>query len=169
MMNDTADISIWLNEQPFKDNAEWNVPSGGKAASTLDDWLNKGREIPGFETLLIKELEHGKEPVNRSAAALALGYLGQDRSTQALIKSLQTDIPSVAMEAAASLGRLGKSEAIEPLCDATKNTDANIRANACTALGSLGGEKARSCLENAAKDSDSFVQQAANEALMRIE
>ncbi|MEA1976393.1 MAG: HEAT repeat domain-containing protein, partial [Chloroflexota bacterium] len=83
---------------------------------------------------------------------------------KALIASLETDVPMVAMEAAASLGRLGMSEAVEPLCEALKNADANVRASACTALGWLGGEKALSYLKDAEQDKDPFVQAAAKEA-----
>jgi HEAT repeat protein len=168
-MNDSIDdISRWLHERPFQDNPKRVEQRAVQTHGTWDEWLNKGRGIPDFENRLIQILEHGQDPVNRSAAALALGFVGQDRSIKALIASLETDVPIVAMEAAASLGRLGKFEAIRPLCEAIKNADANVRANACTALGWLGGEKARSCLVDAAKDKDSFVQTAAKEALRRI-
>ena len=167
-MNDSIDeISRWLYERPLQDNPERVAPTGVQTFNTWDEWLNKGRRIPDFENRLIRILEHGQDPVNRSATALALGFVGGDRSIQALITSLETDVPMVAMEAAAALGRLGKSEAIEPLCEAIRNADANVRANACTALGRFSEEKALSCLKDAEKDKNPFVQAAAKEALRR--
>ncbi len=164
-MNDSIDdISLWLQSRPFQDNPEWLGSPASQTSSTWDEWVKKGREIPDFENRLIWILEHHKDPVNRSAGALALGFVGGDRSIKSLIKTLKTDVPMVAMEAAASLGRLSKSEAVEPLCEALRNADANVRANACTALGWLGGEKALSCLKDAEHDKDPFVQAAAKEA-----
>lgn len=167
MSDSIDDISRWLQARPFQDNPAWVEPSVGQTSSTWDEWVTKGREIPDFENLLIWMLERDKDPVNRSAAALALGAVGGDRSMKALITVLEADIPMVAMEAAASLGRLGGSEAIEPLCAALISADSNVRANACTALGRFGGEKALSCLRDAEKDKDPFVQAAAKEALRR--
>ena len=167
-MNDSIDdILRWLHERPFQDNPEWVEPTAVQTSSTWDEWLNKGRGIPDFENRLIRILERDKDPVNRSAAALALGFVGGDQSINTLITVLETDVPMVAMEATASLGRLGKPEAVEPLCEALRNADANVRANACSALGWFGGDKALSCLKDAEKDKNPFVQAAAKEALRR--
>lgn len=167
-MNDsTDDISRWLQARPFQDNPQRVESPAGQTFNTWDEWVDKGREIPDFENRLLSILAYDKDPVNRSAAALALGFVGEDASIKPLIMILETDVPMVAMEAAASLGRLGRPEAIEALCASLKNADSNVRANACTALGYLGGEKARSCLTDAEKDSDTFVQAAAKEALQR--
>ncbi len=164
-MDDSIDdISRWLHERPLQDNPERVESIAVQTSGTWEEWLNKGRRIPDFENHLIWILDHDKDPVNRSAAALALGFVGGDQSINPLIAVLETDIPMVAMEAAASLGRLSKSEAVEPLCEALRNADANVRANACTALGWLGGEKALSCLKDAERDKDPFVQAAAKEA-----
>ena len=165
-MNESIDdISRWLHARPFQDNPEWVEPIAVQTFSTWDEWVNKGRKIPDLENRLTWILERDKDPVNRSATALALGFVGQDHSISALITSLGSDVPIVAMEAAASLGRLGISKAIGPLCEALKNVDVNVRANACTALGTIGGETALSCLKGAERDKDPFVQSAAKEAL----
>jgi len=167
-MDDSIDdISRWLHERPLQDNPEWVESTAVQTSGTWDEWLNKGRGIPYIENRLIWILEHYKDPVNRSAAALALGFVGGNQSINILITVLETDVPMVAMEAAASLGRLGKDEAVEPLCEALRNADANVRANACTALGWFGGEKALSCLKDAEQDKDPFVQAASKEARRR--
>lgn len=167
MSDSMDDISRWLGQRPFQDNPKWVESLAGETSRTWDEWVQRGKEIPDVENHLIWILKHEKDPVNRGAAVLALGFVGGDRSVKSLITVLETDVPMVAMEAAASLGRLGRSEAIEPLCEALRNPDANVRANACTALGRFGREKALSCLKNAEKDQDPFVQAAAKEALWR--
>jgi bilin biosynthesis protein len=161
------DISDWIRARPFQDKQGWVETPAAKTFTPWDEWVRKGKEIPDSEDRLIEMLEHDKEPVTRSATAMALGFVGGQRSVNPLIATLQNDIPLVAMEAAASLGRLGASAAIEPLCAGLKNADANVRANACTALGSLGGEKALAALREAEKDHDPFVRAAAKEALSR--
>ena len=164
MNNSNNDILCWLHKRPFQDNPEWVESTEMQTYSTWDEWLNRGKEISDLENGLIWILEHDQDPVNRSAAALALGFMGGDQSINTLITVLKTDIPMVVMETAAALGRLGKSEAVEPLCEALRNADRNVRANASTALGWLGGKKALSCLEKAEHDKDPFVQAAAKEA-----
>lgn len=161
------DILRWLYERPFQDNPRRVGAITAQTFSTWDEWINKGKRIPDIENHLIWMLDHDKDPVNRSATALALGFIGQDQGITALITSLKNDVPIVAMEAAASLDRLGISKAIGPLCEAIRNPDENIRAAACTALGTLGGETATSCLKDAVNDKNTFVQTAANEALQR--
>lgn len=167
MSDHVDDISSWLQTRPFQDNPEWLESSERQTAGSFAEWVRNGKEMPDIENRLIRILEHEGDPVIRSAAALALGFVGGDQSVAALVNALETDVPIVAMEAAASLGRSGRSEAIELLCEALKNSDSNVRANACTALGLLGGEKAVSCLKSAEKDNDPFVQAAANEALSK--
>ncbi len=168
-MNESIDdILRWLQARPYQDNPRRHEQTAVQTYNTWDEWIDRGRRITDFENGLNWILKNGRDPVNRSTTALALGFVGGDRSFQTLITSLKADVPIVAMEAATSLGRLGISKAIGPLCEAINNADPNVRASACTALGTLGGENALSCLENAEKDKNAFVQSAAKEALLRI-
>jgi HEAT repeat protein len=162
-----VDILRWLQSRPLQDDPQWRVPPSGESRDTWDEWVQKGREIAGIEEGLLTMLAREDDAFIRSAAALALGFVGGVRSAEPLIKALENDEALVAMEAAAALGRLGHTESIEPLCEALQNPDSNVRASASTALGSLGGEKARSCLRNAEKDQDPFVRAAVQEALRR--
>lgn len=167
MTSGSEDILRWLRARPLQDNPRRTEPAPAETVASWDEWVRAGKRIHDSESGLIRVLEHEQDPVIRSSAALALGFVGGDQSAAALIKALETDVPIVAMEAAASLGRLGRSEAIEPLCDALENSDSNVRANACTAIGLLGGERALSCLKSVEKDKDPFVQAAAKEALRK--
>jgi HEAT repeat protein len=161
------DTSRWLRSRPLQDTPRYAESAGPWTSDTWNDWIEKGRAIPELENTLIQMLKHERDPVTRSAAAMALGFVGANQSIAFLIQALATDIPIVAMEAAASLGRLGNVESLEPLCEALKNPDVNVRANACYALGQIGGEEALSCLRNAASDPDSFVRTVAETALRR--
>lgn len=168
-MSDRHDeISRWLQARPFQDNPRRLQAPPADTAEAWKEWVKAGKVIPDVDSGLIHMLTQEKDPVMRSAAALALSFVGGESSGAALIRTLQTDVPMVAMEAAASLGRLGDREAVEPLCEALKSPDSNVRANACTALGSVGGEKAFSCLKLAKEDQDAFVRSAAEEALGRM-
>src|SRR6266542_1471864 len=142
MTNRLDDISRWLQARPFQDNPHRLEAPPADSADAWDEWVKAGKAVPHIESGLIQMLTQKDDPVMRSSAALALGFVGGEKSGEALIRALQTDLPMVAMEAAASLGRLGDPEALEPLCEALQNSDSNVRANACTALGLLGGEKA---------------------------
>lgn len=168
MTNETDDILRWLQSRPLQDNAGRVEASAAEQLASFDQWVAVGRNIPAGERRLIGLLEHDADPVIRSSAALALGFVGGDESTPTLIKALRSEIPLVAMEAAAALGRLRNSEAVEALGDALKHPDSNVRANACTALGLVGGEKAHAYLELAAQDDDGFVRAAAEQALSKI-
>lgn len=168
-MNASAEVFDWLSVRPLQDNPGWLASVAQQTPETGEQWLERGRRIPGLENGLIHILTHDEDPVNRSAAALALGLIGGQPGADALIAGLASDVPMVAMEAAAALGRLGRAEALEPLCTALrKNADANVRANACTALGLLGGEMAHACLHEAVRDADTFVRSAAIAALRSL-
>jgi HEAT repeat protein len=168
MTNGGEDILRWLRTRPLQDNPRRIETAPEETAVSWDEWVNAGRTIPDIDSRLIKVLEQEEDPVIRSSAGLALGFVGGDESIPPLIRALQSDVPLIAMEAAAALGRLRNPEAVESLGDALKNPDSNVRANACTALGLLGGEKARAYLKSAEQDDDSFVRAAAEQALSNL-
>jgi len=99
---------------------------------TFEAWISEGRKIAGMADELAEILRADGDPIRRSRAVLALGYIGSSASVQPLIDALG-DQPLVATEAAASLGRLAPSEAIGPLVDAMTHGDSNVRANAVLA------------------------------------
>jgi HEAT repeat protein len=161
------DLKQWLRARPFQDNPDMAGLSVPETPHSWQEWIKRAKQLPDLEKRLVLLLQQDKDPVNRSAAAVALGFVGSDASLKPLIKVLKNDLPLVGMEAAAALGRLGKSEATDPLCEALVSPDPNVRANALLALGRLGGERAVACVRNAAeKENDPFVQAAAQKALL---
>jgi len=162
------DIVLWLQARPFQDNPGMTGSPVLETFDSWEEWVKRGAHIPEVEKRLTLVLEHDKDPVNRGAAALALGFVGSDASLQPLIQALKSDLPMVGIEAAAALGRLGKSEAVDALCEALRSPDPNVRANALLALGQLGGEKAFACLRHVPEvENDPFVLGAAKEALRK--
>lgn len=157
-------VRDWLASRPVRDNPGM---AGAAPSLTWNEWVEQGRSEAHTEACLLELLENEQDPLTRSDIAMALGYVGGDRSVSALVGLLQHEESVVAMEAAAALGRIGNRTAVAPLIDALKSDEPNVRANACQALGTLGGEQATTALTDALRDTDSFVRSAAQDALSR--
>jgi HEAT repeat protein len=170
-MNASAESVVeWLRASPVRDDIERSEGAPADAWDSVDDWVRAGRRIPAVDQELSRLLADQGDPVDRSAAAIGLGYLGSEASVAPLIAALEHDVAMVATEAAVALGRLGRPEATESLCAAAASAeDANVRASACTALARLGGARARACLGTARNDPDSLVRKAAEAALRALD
>ena len=157
-------IRDWLTSQPLRDNPQM---AGTVSSLTWDEWVEQGRNAVDTEACLLEFLENEPNPVTRSDVAIALGYVGGDRSVERLIDLLKDKEPMVVMEAAAALGRIGNQSAVPHLIEALKSDNPNVRANDCQALGTLGGDQATTALTDVLRDHDPFVRSAAQEALVR--
>ncbi|MEZ4730718.1 MAG: HEAT repeat domain-containing protein [Caldilineaceae bacterium] len=157
-------VKAWLASRPLRDNPQM---AGAGSSLPWDEWVEQGRNAADTEACLLAFLENEQDPVTRSDVALALGYVGGERSVERLIGLLKDKEPMVVMEAAAALGRIGNQAAVPPLIEALQSDYANVRANACQALGTLGGDQATTALTAVLRDHDPFVRSAAQEALAR--
>lgn len=155
-------IRDWLANRPLRDDPQM---AGVGASLTWEEWLEQGRNAADTEPCLFEFLENEQDPVTRSDIAMALGYVGGDRSVGRLIDLLRDGEPVVVMEAAAALGRIGNQDAVPHLAEALKHGDRNVRTNTCQALGALGGDVATTALTDALRDDDPLVRSAAQEAL----
>ncbi|WP_167737610.1 HEAT repeat domain-containing protein [Sphingomonas parva] len=149
----------WLFARPGQDRPG----PAGDCFTDEAEWLAAGRSLPDTGGRLASLLREHPDPVTRSAAALALGLLGETDARRELIEAL-SDAPLVAMEAAAALAAVGDREAVEPLCAALRSASANVRANAVAALGRIGGRRAEDCIEMVIADPDPMVRAAAADA-----
>ncbi|MBN2128262.1 MAG: HEAT repeat domain-containing protein [Sedimentisphaerales bacterium] len=70
----------------------------------------------------------------RQHAATALGHIGSDQATKALIPLLKDDVESVRASAAGALGKIGDRRAIEPLREMTNDHSPAMRDSAENAL-----------------------------------
>ena len=177
----SAALLRWLDAMPLADNPGTLAAAPGAASAPhgqdWQGWLEQARLITDLESGLAALLRSETEPLRRSRAAMALGYVGggagggksgSENASAALRAALAGDVALVAMEAAAALGRRGRTSDVAALCAALGHADANVRANACTALGNLGGSAAQAGLRAAAADDDAYVRAAATDALHRL-
>lgn len=112
---------------------------------------------------------------NRITIVEALGAIGDARSTEALIKHLQTisEKRSIRQAAANGVGNVGGKLALEALLTVLNNIiaeDWEVRQTAATALGEIGGERALNALLERVQDTqeEQGVCQAAINALGKI-
>ncbi len=157
-------VRDWLASRPLRDNPQM---AGVSSSLTWDEWVEQGRNAADTKACLLEFLENEQDPVTRSNIAMALGYVGGDRSVGRLIDLLKDREPMVVMEAAAALGRIGNQDAVPHLLEALKSDNSNVRANACQALGTQGGDQVTTALTDALRDDDPFVRSAAQDALAR--
>ena len=157
-------VRDWLARRPLRDNPQM---AGAGPSLTWDEWVEQGRNAADTEACLLEFLTNNQDPVTRTDIAMALGYVGGDRSMGRLIDLLNDKEPIVVMEAAAALGRIGNQDAVPHLLEALKSDNPNVRANTCQALGTLGGDQATTALNDALRDDDPFVRSAVQDALAR--
>jgi len=105
----------------------------------------------------------------RSAAAVALGAIADQRAVPALIAGLEDERESVRSSAMRSLGKMRAKTAVEPLIRLLLEAEtAYIRKEAALALGEIGGERARNALERALSDETDIVREHAGDALRSL-
>lgn len=109
------------------------------------------------------------QPEIRSAAALAVGRIGDPRERPALERALHDPVPAVRASATFALGLLDAPEALEALGSAAQDADASVRARAAAALGMLQAPSGIGLLEPLLRDPDPGVVAAACYALARYE
>ncbi len=116
---------------------------------------------------LIKNLKTG-DYYARSTAARALGEIGGETASAALIEALGDEDDWVQEYAANALGKLEHGPAIEPLGKLLESENYKVRTAAVEALGKIGGDDARRLLEPLREDHDSWVRDAAIHALEKL-
>jgi HEAT repeat protein len=132
------------------DRLAW-TPDAGETGSTY--WAVRGRwekcvQIggPAVETLIVAA-RSWQRPEMRSAAAGALGIVGDPRAVEPLCTALKDGDATVREAAAQALGSIGDARAVEPLIGAVKDRAANVRKAAANALGRIDDDRARLALE----------------------
>ncbi len=106
----------------------------------------------------------------QSAAADALGWMGDVRAVPALIIALETlPTESAAREVAAeALGRIGEPQAITALVKGLTDGNEWVRRASAVALGEIGDQMVVDSLTNALDDESAMVQEAAAEAIKQL-
>ncbi|MFH1208933.1 MAG: HEAT repeat domain-containing protein [Candidatus Omnitrophota bacterium] len=145
-----------------------------KNVKSLIKVLREGNEIIHADALrenfdvapLIKSLADSNSDVRRSAAAEALGKVGEIRAVESLITALKDRVPSVRNAAAAALGLIKDPRSIIPLSDALSDKEPSVRKSAMEALISIRGpQTVKVLIAITMNDKNSDVRLAAVEAL----
>jgi hypothetical protein len=105
---------------------------------------------------------------SRSTAARALGEIGGEKATAALIEALNDEDDWVKEYAAEALGKLACEQAVGPLGELLNSSNYKVQSCAAEALGKIGGDEARKLLEPLKNDSDTWVREAVLGALRNI-
>lgn len=105
---------------------------------------------------------------SRSTAARALGEIGGEKATAALIDALHDEDDWVKEYAAEALGKLACEQAVEALGELLNSSNYKVQSAAAEALGKIGGDEARKLLEPLKKDDDTWVREAVLNALANI-
>ena len=117
-------------------------------------------------------LLHSLDPSIRSAAATALGVIGDERVVPSLRSAADDPDPSVAAAAALARARLGDrsapQEACKRLSEQLRDGDSEQRALAARALGALGLHDAYGPLIDALNDREPDVRRDAADALGQL-
>jgi HEAT repeat protein len=117
---------------------------------------------PGID-FLFKRTTNGSDPVQRAAALVGLGALGQEQHLPALEAGLKDDWQEVRLAAVQGLEILaqsGNQNAIELIVTALIEGDAHVQRAAATALADLGAE-GHAVLRDAVNDPDLVLRRAA--------
>ena len=129
-------------------------------STTRHDVLVMREDVDG----LLKELED-KSADARSASAIALGEIGDQRAVEPLIKALGDKSSIVRRPVARALGEIGDKQAVEPLIKALGDKASIVRRHAARALGEMGDKQAVEPLIEALGDKDEYVRAWVAEAL----
>lgn len=130
--------------------------------------LGKIRDLRALVPL-IKVLGNKDEQAHvKTAAAQALGRIGQTGATGPLVLALKDPTWAVRSTAAKALGMIGDPRAVEPLILALGDADPTVRAHVVDALGRIKDPRAIEPLRWSLKDRDSEVRRRAKEALAKL-
>jgi HEAT repeat protein len=110
---------------------------------------------------------HGPSPLARGHAALALGFLQDERSVGPLVAALKGEDGAVRENALLALWRIGGPRAAGALIEALGDEDRLLRFRAARALEAIGDERAVEPLAEVAA-ADDYVRPAAALALARL-
>ncbi|MEN6441239.1 MAG: HEAT repeat domain-containing protein [Syntrophobacter sp.] len=146
-------FDLWSSEQ-----------RGLLARSTI---VALGQSHPHLLDRIISALEHGDDPLRRSAAE-ALGKIGDVRAVDALLNALEHGDNFLRRSAAMALGKIGDGRAVDALVNALEHGVYLLRLNAAGALWQIGDGRAVDALLNAFEHGDNFLRGNAAMALGQI-
>ena len=157
-----------LNKKPeFKAVLESLNDPNPKVRAVVVDILSKSKRQQALPSL-VQVLRQDKDASVRSKVAEDLGRIGDKRSVDPLIASLDDDDDNVRREVALALGRIGDKRSVDPLIASLDDADDNVRREVALALGRIGDKRAVDPLIKLLGDTDNGVREKAAESLGNI-
>lgn len=175
-------IPLLRDENPFIRNAAMIIlKSLGQVSIPFLYSLLKDRDedVRKFALDLLSEIRDGVSPERitpllkdtnpnvRSAAAKALGMLGQRESIPYLLESLK-DEEWVAFSAIEALGRIGDNAAVEALSGILSSGTESLRLASIDAIGQIGTEEAKVILRDHFKRASGIEREITIKGLLRL-
>lgn len=105
--------------------------------------------------------------LERSGAALSLGYIGAKEAVEPLIKALRDPNVTMRISVSKALGSLGDTRAVEPLIEALKRSDVESRTAAAAALGEIGDARALGPLKEYVEKEEDEKSRAVGERVIK--
>jgi len=163
-----VDISARVSQERSRRDSLHHDAASVIATATHNGLRGEGERFVGE----LLGLLHSLDPSIRSAAATALGVVGDERVIPSLRSAADDPDPSVAAAAALARARLGDKsapqEACERLSQQLRDGDTEQRALAARALGALGLHDAYGPLVDALNDGEPDVRRDAADALGQL-
>lgn len=132
-----AQVTGWLEGPTIAQALTHLLGQPEARAEVLEALVRHG---PGVTELLLEQLNSGDEET-RKAAVIALGRIGDNRATPALINTLRND-EQLTIATADALSKIGDPRAFEALLELVGDDNAAIRQAVIGALNSLGAPEA---------------------------
>lgn len=127
--------------------------------------LPEKKVVPLLSDLMKKD----KDALVRQRCAIALGYIGDEKSADALSDRLDDDSEPVVISAIRALGQLKAEAHVEQVTKQLKSKDASIRRYAAQALGVIAVPKSEKPLTDLLEEEDEeFVRDSAAESLREL-
>lgn len=117
----------------------------------------------------INQAYQSKNTKLKASAIYAMGRNCDPYWLPVLLRELESTNAELRYEAAVACGELGEIAAVPSLIKLVNDHDINTSLAAIEALGKIGGVKAKEGLKRCLNSSDEVIQQAAEDALYRLE
>jgi HEAT repeat protein len=151
-----AQVTGWLEGPNIAQSLTLLLGKPEARSEVIEALVRHGADV----TQLLLEQLAATELETRKAAVIALGRIGDNRATPALINTLRTD-EQLVIAAADSLARIGDARAFEALVERVGDDDAAIRQAVIGALNSLGAAEAPARVQLLLRAANPHVRESA--------
>ncbi|MCX5713077.1 MAG: HEAT repeat domain-containing protein, partial [Candidatus Omnitrophica bacterium] len=171
LLSQEDDLSYWVIDDGVRNQLKGLLRHGNEKAIKAAGIIKSPSAAKILMTLFCRRSRMCKYPELariRSAAADALGKIGESTAAEPLLECVATGEKSVRKSAANALGEIGGSIVVDRLIKLLDSTDKDVRIAAARALGNIGDPAAVDGLIGCLSDPNENVRYAAAEASGKI-